>query len=203
MASKVKYKINMVEVFNRAYESKSVQVRNKLRPSLSDAFIRRAYGLAVIEEIEHRTVESNIDKHGKTLGRYSEEYAASLFGRIYGKKEGARVNLFASGQMMASMEPVPGSRQNITIVFSDKFNNDKAHGHINGYIKRKSSLKRDFFGLPEIDEEKILKKILRNIDLVVQTQEILSILPTAQSRAVDRTEGVTALAADIGIDYEE
>lgn len=162
MARRVKYTIDLNEVFKRAYKDRTTEFRSKLKLAIFDPAIRRAYGMKVIDSIFDRTKKQKIDKHGKSMGKYTKGYANSLFGQVYGKRAGARVNLYASGEMLSSMIAKESQKTKVTIELLDQEQNDKAHGHINGYQNRDPRKRRDFLGLPKKEEEKILKDILQN-----------------------------------------
>ena len=165
MAAKVKYTIDLRDVFNRAFSDKGVIFRNKARPLISDMGIKRLYGIEVIDRIVERT-EAGKDKNNEKFQAYSDAYKKSLEFKVYGKS--SKVNLTLSGEMLTSMAPEEGSGQKVVIEFVDDTNNDKAHGHIHGTKIKKGKNKgethlpkRDFFGLPKEEEEAILKKVIK------------------------------------------
>jgi hypothetical protein len=160
MAAKVKYRINLNKTFRGAFPEKSNDQKRQLRALLSDPTFRVEYGRAIIDRIIERTSEKKIDKRGKSLGVYTKQYAQSRFGKIYGKKAGARVNLVASGEMLAAIQYDTTLRDSIVFDFADEFNNDKAHGHINGYKNRNPKKRRPFFGLPENEESEIMREVI-------------------------------------------
>ena len=166
MASKVRYKLDLVQIFNRAYGGKPISLQNVLRPLISDMRVKMAIGMAAIDQIETNTLDGK-DKNGKPwrgeAARYTKGYRDSLAFMVYGKSSGP-VNLKLSGEMLASMKPVPLQRPTINIEFIDSLNNDKAHGHINGYQNRNPKKKRDFFGLPKDQEEKIMRDVFKTVN---------------------------------------
>ena len=171
MAAKVTYKIDMVEVFNRAYSDLDMEVRSQLRPLLSDPTVKEVYGREVISKIVKNT-RANRDKDGDPMGKYSKAYIKSTIFKIY-KAGQTKVNLTLTGEMLASMQAIyrPSGR-NITIDFVDQLNNDKAHGQI-------YKNKYNFLGLPKDEEEQILRKIINdaseqgllgNLDISISAQ---------------------------------
>jgi hypothetical protein len=157
----VKYRIDLRTVFNRVFQNK--EVRNALYPYISDSTIKRAYGLAVIDEIVKRTQVKKIDKDGDSFETYSKSYAKSLNGQIYGKNAGSIADLTMTGEMLSSMDVQNAGKTQLFIKFVDEFDAAKAHGHIHG-IKRNDvaghKVIRDFFGLPQEVEDKILKDLI-------------------------------------------
>ena len=164
MAPKVKYKINLNEVFSRAYSGVDIETRTQLRPLLSDPEVKRTYGLKVKERIEKNTLDSK-DRFGKNFPAYSSAYKESDIFKIFGKT--SKVNMKLSGEMLASMRQIPGARQTVTLDFISKENNDKAHGHINGAnvgrgVRGPHLKVRNFFGLPKDEEEELLKETIED-----------------------------------------
>lgn len=142
---KLTYKVNLENLFGGRYD-------------LSES-IKQAIGQEIIDRIAKRTTEEKEDKHGDSLGTYSKSYGESDFAKIFGKKAGQRVNLTATGDMLASMDIKDTTAQTITIHFDDDEQNAKAYGHISGmkghpFLDGKVQ-KRDFFGLPKEELESI------------------------------------------------
>lgn len=161
---KVKYIIDMVAVFDRALATKPREVRRALRPLLSNPNFKRTFGFNIMEQIRRRTLKG-IDKNNKPFpSPYSDRYAKSDEFKIYGKSK-FKVNLRLTGQMLSSMKVGKSPALQLKIIMADKFNNDKAHGHITGNIaKVKRKAKRDFFGLPRDEETKIMKATLKEFN---------------------------------------
>jgi len=158
MASKLRYKLNLVEIFNRAYAGTELDRKNQLRGFLSEPSVKLNYGQAVIDRIVERT-ESSIDKKGDSFPGYSQSYKDSLVFQIYGKS--GKVNLTLTGAMLSNMIPRPKVvKREVVIEFLSKLQNDKAHGHTTGATGRLPV--RDFFGLPPEEEEAILKRIIKD-----------------------------------------
>jgi hypothetical protein len=132
----------------------------------------------MIDEMVRRSREENIDKNGKKFAAYSQSYIKSNVFKIYGKSKGD-VNLTLAGEMLSNMAVKNKESSNLEISFLSQEQNDKAHGHING-IKTRSGGKvvRDFFGLPEDVQGKILKQTLTDFNL--------------NPEAFDRLEGLSA-----------
>jgi hypothetical protein len=156
--SVVKYKINLVSVFNTAFSDKSSEVKDALREYLMDEGLKGAFADEIIFEIIKNT-ESGKDRFGSEFKKYSTAYVNSQVFKLYGKSK-SDVNLTMTGEMISSMVPETTS-QGVNIGFADEFNAAKAHGHIHG-IKSKEygKVKRDFFGLDKKTEASILRKLV-------------------------------------------
>lgn len=165
MATKVTYKINLGTVFDRAYRGKSDDVRRKLRPFIHAPEVKNAVGELAVEKIIDRT-ESGIDMRGNEFKEYSDSYKDSIVFDIYGKSP-SRVNLTLTGEMLASMVHRELSAPEVVLYMSDGFNNDKAHGHMNGIKSKKyGRVKRQFLGLPkDVENEIIVEAILRHAEI--------------------------------------
>jgi hypothetical protein len=154
MAFNPVYKIDLMKVFNTAYESKSAEFRRNLRPLLSDESFKKLFGSAVVERIIGRTEEKSIDKDGKAFKSYSKSYSDSEIFAIYNKSK-YQVNLRLTGEMLDSLTSRNLSSSNIQIELDGDNNRAKAHGH----IYRGGNLpKRDFLGLPQKDLTELMKK---------------------------------------------
>ena len=157
-APKVKFEIDLVEVFENQFSNKPRPVRDQLRPILSNEAFTRMLGYNYIEQIVKRTL-SGIDKDGQKFPAYSEAYKESDDFKIYGKSK--KVNLRLSGEMLASMELGTAKARKIKNIMADNHNNDKAHGHITGNISNDpESARRNFLGLPMDDLGDIMKKTM-------------------------------------------
>lgn len=193
----VKYRIDLSTVFNRTYSNR--EIKRSLYPLLSDPSIKRAYGLAVIDEIINRTQDKRIDKKNAPLATYSKSYAKSLAGQVYGKRAGVRANLTLSGEMLSSMDVHNERSTSLYIMFVDETNAAKAHGHIHG-IKRNDyagkKVVRDFFGLPKDKEEQILKELIGGR----RREEMLLNLDV---NALTTTQTINEPGQNIGIGFEE
>jgi len=153
---KVQYKLDLVQIFQRAYAGTELQKKNQLRAFISEPSLKLNYGRHVIDEIRART-SSSIDKKSNPFKKYSKTYMKSDIFKIFGKSP--KVDMTLSGEMMASMIPVPRfTKTEVIIEFADD-QNDKAHGHVNG---SKLLPKRDFFGLPKEVEERILVTLIND-----------------------------------------
>lgn len=129
----------------------------------SEAF-KREFGLRVIEAIVDRT-QSGKDKNGSRFAAYSKAYKESLQFQLYGKDNG--VNLTLSGEMLSNMGVVKTTTTTVSINFLSSGQGEKAHGHINGTRSKKGKKQlpqRDFFGLPEEQQAKIMKDLLKEFN---------------------------------------
>lgn len=157
MAAKLKLSIDVVRLYNQS-ETDSAK-RRAVAPILSNDFFKREFGRRVIEEIRNRTQSESIDKNSRSFTKYSKSYKESLAWDVYGKT--TQVDLTLSGQMLANMEVVGTPARSVVIGFISQEQNDKAHGHVYGGGFRKALPVRDFFGLPEKEQVKILKDTIK------------------------------------------
>lgn len=160
MAAKIKLSIDVVRLYNSGQSNAAT--RRAVAPILSNDFFRREFGRRVIEEIKNRTQRDNIDKDGRTFKKYSKSYKESLAFQVYGKS--STVNLTLSGEMLANMDVVGTPARSVVIAFPSQEQNDKAHGHVFGGGFRSALPVRDFFGLPEKDQCKILNKTIKDFN---------------------------------------
>ena len=157
VAQKLKYQIDLQDVFDRAYSNKGKEIRSALRPMLSDNNFKIEFGKEAIREIVKRTQDQGIDKKGTRFVKYAEAYKKSIQFKIAGKT--SKVNLTLTGEMLASMVPKALTKK-INVEFADGQQNDKAHGHVTGGGHLPV---RDFFGLPEKVEEEVMRKVLNKM----------------------------------------
>ena len=156
MAHNPKLRLNLTDIFNRVYSSKPYEVRRALREITHKDSFKNDFGSLAIDRIVERTL-SGVDKNGKPFPSYSESYKKSLDFEIY--KEGSKVNLKLTGEMLASMEVIP-RLNGVVIQFADSLNASKAHGHITGMSGRKGGKVRDFFGLSQTEEDSIMRRVM-------------------------------------------
>lgn len=145
----------------------SGSARRAVQPIIANRSVKAEFGRRVIDRIIERTQESNIDKKGKQFTGYSESYVKSLAFDIYGKSK-SDVNLTLTSEMLSNMQVTSIDSRGVEISFPSQDQNDKAHGHINGiprkYGKTKGKVVRDFFGLPEKEQQDILKETIRDFN---------------------------------------
>jgi len=203
-ASKQKYVLNLVEIFNRSFSDRPSAVKDKLRKFLSDPGVKSDFAREVIREIQKRTAKG-VDKDGVSFPDYSASYKKSLVFKIYGKSAGD-VNLKLSGQMLAGMDPDVVSGARVVIHFPSSAQNAKADGHITGNI----GAKRDFFGLPIDDEARILKETIVNqsqlsflssIDDIAATNQVVTGTIGTQTITVGSTRA--SIARNLGVDDDD
>lgn len=159
-----KYKINLLEVFSRAYASEDKELRSALRPSLSSSGLKVLYGNFVIDKIVDKT-QKNLDKNGKSMGTYTDrpgkkDYKDSLEFKIW-KGRKSLVDLTQTGNMLSDINP---TQKKFVLVFgfNEQINRNKAQGHITGeYGKTGRTSPRDFFGLTQSEEEDLLRKAVK------------------------------------------
>ena len=150
---KVKYKLDLLNIFDRAFADKDSKLKAKMRGTLSSALFMQKFGEEIIDTIVKRTLKG-IDKNDIPFLPYSKAYMDSIEFKIYNKK--TNVNLRLSGQMLSSMKVSKGSYE-VTVWIPDEFNNAKAYGHIKG------SKVRDFLGLPKDDEAKAMRAVFKRL----------------------------------------
>lgn len=131
--------VNLKEIFNLPFFPE-------------DDSLRQAIGQDVLDKIRERATSSDFLGKSSSKG-YSEEYAESDAGVIFGKNKGAPATLEASGDMLNSMTvELPSSSDKLEIAFLDSLESQKAHGHIHG---SNFLPKRDFFGLTNTEVREI------------------------------------------------
>lgn len=132
---------------------------------MSNRSVKTEFGRRVIDEIKRRTQEDNIDKNGKKFKGYAKSYVESDIFEIYGKSS-SDVNLTLTSEMLSSMAVTDTTENGVVISFISEKQALKAQGHIEGiprmFGKVKGKVKRDFFGLPEKDQQQILKDTVRD-----------------------------------------
>ena len=156
MAFNPKYSVNLIQVFNRVFGGKPREVRRDMRKTVLTEQFKRDFGIRAIDKIVDRS-KSGIDKNGKRFPGYSQSYISSLEFQIYGKSPGT-VNLTLTGEMLASME-IRTTGRGLSIEMADQDNADKAHGIITGQ-QGKWGKRRDFLGLPQSDENEIMRRVM-------------------------------------------
>ena len=149
-------------------------------PFISQPNIKREFGFRAAEEIIKRT-RKGLDKNGidfRSYAPYSKAYKESDDFAIYSKT--SRVNLKQTGEMHASMRVLSIDPKGVTIGIDSNTQAPKALGHIHGTKTKKGKThlpRRDFFGLEQKDQMKILKDIIRNRVQVERFTEIFDQLP--------------------------
>lgn len=156
MASQLKLKINVVKLAKQAAGSNPAK-QDAYISALSDG-VKREFGKRCIDFILERTNDGK-DKNNSPFVKYSAAYKKSLPFKIYGKS--STVNLKLTGAMQAAIDVTDVSDTTITLGFVDQFENDKAHGHVNG---SNNLPVRDFWGIPEKDQQRILKDTIREFE---------------------------------------
>ena len=171
--SEVKINYDLVDIFERAFPGKTtkdIQVRNQLRPFISEPTVKFNFGQAVVREIRKRTSERGVDIDNAPFKKYPSSYTETDEFNIF--KDSEKPNLKLTGDMMASIVATSKTFERSVIVeISDDLNVLKSFNHITGDTVKQ----RDFFGLPEKKDAIILKKIIldANKDNVLGTIESL------------------------------
>lgn len=118
----------------------------------------------MVDAIVERTLNGQ-DKNGRSFKAYSKAYKKSDVFDIYGKSN--QVNLKLTGEMQAAIDVFLTGRNEVTVAFNDSQQNDKASGHVNGTFSSKGKRQlpvRDFWGLDEASQYKILKGVLSDFN---------------------------------------
>jgi hypothetical protein len=122
---------------------------------------RQKVGQAIIDKIRERTSDGDfLNPPSKANQNYSKEYAESDEFKAYGKSK-SDVNLKQTGDMLGLLDVVKEQKNAIVIGWEDKFQAEKAHGHITGNV----GVKRDFLGLPMSDIEDIAEQFRDELPL--------------------------------------
>lgn len=153
-----RYKINLIQIFNRAFKDHPPIVKRQLRESLNDVVFKSTFSKLVIEEIIDRTQNQNIDKNGVNFIKYSRSYVESDVFEIYAKSPD-EVNMTLTGEMMASLTS-KFENSSISIELIGSANKAKASGAVYGIKTKRGLVVRDFLGLPEDVEDKIMKEAM-------------------------------------------
>lgn len=172
MAAQLRLKINVIKLAKQAAGSNPAK-QDAYISALSDG-VKREFGKRCIDFILERT-NNGKDKNGQAFKRYSEAYKKSDTFKIYGKDPGT-VNLKLTGAMQSAIDVLEVTPQTVTLGFVDQEENDKAHGHVNGSNKLP---KRDFWGINEKEQAKILKETIKDFE-GVESFMIVQEGPTAQ-----------------------
>lgn len=176
-------KINMIEIARSINSDK--RFLSAFIPYLNQPAVKEEFGQRYIDEILAR-LDRGIGKDGK-LKSYSSAYKKSEAFGAYGKSN--TVNLKLTGSMRASLDVVETNSTGVTLGFTNKTDEDKAIGHVNG---RGNLPVRDFFGLPRKEEEQIMKDVVRefkdnNLD-TLQFAEPINLVGLSVSQTVDIAE---------------
>ena len=131
--------------------------RVTLTPFIAQRSVKREYGKRVIERIIERT-QSSMSKTGSRFKKYSKAYADSRVFKRFGKSR-FKPNLTLFGRMLKEIHIGTLSRNTVTVEISNRKQEQKARGHING---ANNLPVRDFWGLPKKDQESILKDVLKD-----------------------------------------
>ena len=146
---------------------KAMVKQQKVRFDVPDDFtpeMRESLGIQFAEEIRRRS-ESGIDKDGKKFPKYSKRYTESLDFNNAGKSRN-KVNLTLSGDMLIALDVLTHRSGSVTIGYEkddDEMNGKVEGNRIGSYGGKPNATKaRDFLGLPESVQEKLIRKVRRN-----------------------------------------
>lgn len=144
---------------------------------VSDDALREEIGQAIIDRILLRTQESLFmetggrGKDGSGPLSYTKGYRSSFSFRVL-KGSTRKVNLSATGDMLRAMDIIESEPDKLILGFDNIEDAEKAHGHITGSVGKT----RDFFGLPEVDIDRIRKSFQSDVD------DLDSIVPSDEQR---------------------
>lgn len=184
MAWNPKYEINLVSVLTRMGKN-----TRQVREIVTSPEFKRDYGQAVVDEITVRTREKNIDKNSKRFPAYEKSYKDSQIFNQYGKSA-SDINLTLTGNMIDSLN-YKVTPQKVIVNLDGQDNRNKAQGHIDGIVTKKGKVKvRDFLGLPEKTEEKIISELLSvfKVQKLVEQMSDFDISPTITQSGRGTTE---------------
>lgn len=145
-------RFNLADVMEQGFNDAQ---RRALTPAISSTAIKTQFARRAIDAILTRT-EAGRDKNSRSFRPYSKVYKQSRAFKVAGKS--SRVNLRLSGEMHASIHPGRQTAQTVMIAITDREQEQKARGHINGSGPLPV---RDFWGLKMDAQVKILKEIFR------------------------------------------
>lgn len=145
--------------------------------------LKEVIGQAIIDKIQERT-QSNKSRTGSSFKRYSKSYKSSLDFKAAGKS--STVNLTLTGDMLNLMDITDDTGNTITIGWDESDEAAKAHGHITGN-RRGPGVKRDFFGLPAGELDKIVNEFKSEIKEVKTSRGEKR--AQAIEELIDRVEG--------------
>ena len=149
------FKVNVLNVLEDAYSSSDTV--DRLRSIVLESEFKQLFGVRMVDRIVERTRDLNVDRDGKSLGKYSKVYKESLIFSIYGKSD--PVDLTLTGAMLESLN-AEASRALIVIDVGDE-EKGKAEGHITGKLGKFGRAKpRNFLGLPNVEIKSLFKESL-------------------------------------------
>ena len=151
------FKVDVIKVLRQSYSSSAVQ--DRLAEFAMESEFKKLFGVRMVDRIVERTRNENIDRFGKSLGKYSKEYKKSLVFQIYGKAD--PVDLTLTGAMLESLASDDSGRMIIIDVGDNE--KGKAEGHITGKLGKNGRAKpRNFLGLPDSELNKIFKESMQD-----------------------------------------
>jgi len=147
-------KVNLTRLFNKSFAGKPNNLKRQLREVINSREFVDDFKNRFIRTIRDNTRLDSKDKNDKSFKSYSKDYKESETFQVL--KGSSKVDLTLSGEMMESIQ---GIKKGDDIVFQMKGSRNKniAHGHING---SNNLPVRDFLGLPEKDQEQIMKELV-------------------------------------------
>lgn len=140
--------------------------------------LKELVGQEIIDHILKRTKQNkgvNIkeDGSGRTINLrkpYSNSYKNSLEFKAAGKQPN-NVNMRLTGQMLETLDIKNIKGNNLTIGWTDKTENNKAHGHMTGKEGKVPKMKRPFFGVTNKELKDIGAKFKKDFDRALKIKQ--------------------------------
>lgn len=114
--------------------------------------IKLAIGQAILDRIEERTQDENVDIRGREFKAYKPSYINSDTFKDF--KDGTDVDMTLRGRMLQDMDIISSSGNELKIGFTDDLEIKKAYNHNTGDTVRK----RQFFGVLKKDIDEIIER---------------------------------------------
>lgn len=196
--NRVSLRFDLVRLLQRTETSR--ERRRALMPFLANDNIKREFGFRAAEEILQRlgrgtgiNFNSGTDRNLSSIAPYRPTYKQSDDFKIFGK--GSTVNLQLSGAMHASLRVLGTDPKGVTIGM-DGQQATKAFAHIKakGPAYKIQKQHRDFLGLPDENQIKILNSIIKDQNQTQLISDVISIVqPTAATTTIEAGAGNAAI----------
>lgn len=188
------FQINLNSLFDSSFKGKSTEQRRELKKVIKRNEFKAKFKERIIRTIRDNTRVKSKDKDGDRLKGYSKEYKESEEFQVL--KGSTKVNLTLTGEMLESIEGI-NRGDNVVFQFKRQRNKDIAHGHING---SNNLPVRDFFGMPQKQQESIMRDLVKFYQTRNQIFENAEIKPESVNLEASKVETFreeTSLAGDI------
>lgn len=188
------FQINLNSLFDSSFRGRSTEQRRELKKIIKRNEFKSKFKQRIIRTIRDNTRLKSKDKDGDRLQSYSKSYKESEEFQVL--KGSTKVNLTLTGEMLESIEGVSRG-DNVVFQFKRQRNKDIAHGHING---SNNLPVRDFFGIPEKQQQTIMKDLVKFYQTRNQIFENSDIKPESVNLETNKVETFreeTSLTGDI------